>query len=187
MDPSYYSQWLHQQPQQLLAESTQQSHPEVRPSSSSLDDWAKAATPNGQAGAVSSPHAATASMDLNDLMSDIGGESWSRVLQWNRAHGALISGSSAAGSTLSPTQSFYAPFQHNYFAPAPYNSIPYGTSWSAQPSHVPLSNYSSLNGATSTTPTSNPSTSSASQQPQHPPQQLQQQQQSPPPQPMMIE
>jgi hypothetical protein len=90
-------------------------------------------------------------------------------------------GSSASGSSSissPPPQPFYGnSFQANNFflpsaVPGPFNAMAYGAGWSNQSSQVPLSNYSSLNGATTN------SAGSSSQQ-QH-------SQQSPPPQ-MMIE
>jgi protein phosphatase 1 regulatory subunit 10 len=80
----------------------------------------------------------------------------------------------------SSSQPFY-PYQTGFFMPTavqgPYNAMPYGSTWVNH--SLPLSNYSSLNGATS----ANPSTSiSQPQQSQH-----QQQQEPSSPQPMMIE
>jgi len=81
---------------------------------------------------------------------------------------------------MSSSQSFY-PYQTGFFlptsVPGPYNAMPYGSTWVNH--SLPLSNYSSLNGATSV----NSSMSTSQQQPQ---QQLQQQKPSSP-QPMMIE
>jgi protein phosphatase 1 regulatory subunit 10 len=79
--------------------------------------------------------------------------------------------STSAGAS---TSSFFA--QPFYFSPtaAPYNAMAYGT-WASGPSTVPLSKYSSLNGATSTSGTS----VLQSQQPMQPPPQH--------PQDMMIE
>lgn len=79
-----------------------------------------------------------------------------------------------SSSTSPPPQSFYGHnnFQQQSFflpnAPASYNPMPYGsTSWPTQPNPVPLSNYSSLNGATT-----GASGSSHQQQPPPPPVQM---------------
>src|ERR1700722_1441210 len=81
-----------------------------------------------------------------------------------------------SSSASSPPPPFYGhSYQNNFFLPSavpgPYNAIAYGSTWGNQ-SQLPLSNYSTLNGATTTT-----SANSSSQQ-QPPPS---------PPQPMMIE
>lgn len=78
-------------------------------------------------------------------------------------------------STSPPPQPYFHNFQQqNFYVPPngqqPFNSMAFGpTSWPSQQSTVPLSNYSSLNGATSQPPPSQP------------------QQQSPPLPQMMIE
>ncbi|KAL0064779.1 hypothetical protein AAF712_008326 [Marasmius tenuissimus] len=88
-----------------------------------VDEWAKdRSTPT-----ATTPGASTSnSLDINDLISDIG-----------------------AAPSGSPTSPFYGfPTQSFYSQPGPYNTMPYGSSsWST--SSLPLSSYSSLNGATS--------------------------------------
>jgi protein phosphatase 1 regulatory subunit 10 len=90
--------------------------------------------------------------------------------------------------TASP-QNFYNQYVNpGFFVQAPYNAMAYGTPWpSSNP--VPLSNYSSLNGATSSS--SQQQQQQSPQQQQQPPlQQLQQPQQQSHPstsQHMMIE
>ncbi|KAF8628151.1 hypothetical protein AX17_006021 [Amanita inopinata Kibby_2008] len=154
MDPSLYTQWV--QHPQLLPDSpqhVQHVQHDTRGTSSLVDDWAKdRSTPTAQTGAVGSSHPTTATLDMSDFttLGDIGAPSTS------------------TSSMASPTQSFFAPFQHsNYFLAPSYNTIPYGASW-ATPS-VPLSNYSTLNGATSSASTSGspPSSQSGQQQQQN--------------------
>ncbi|OCH85035.1 hypothetical protein OBBRIDRAFT_798581 [Obba rivulosa] len=83
-----------------------------------------------------------------------------------------LSGPSTSASTpISTSQTFYTFPQYNHFlpnTPGPYNAVQYGTSqWAGStPQQIPLSSYSTLNGATST--------ASSSHQPQQ--QQPQQQQ-----------
>jgi len=58
-----------------------------------------------------------------------------------------------SSSSLTAPSSFFN-YSNNFFlpsVPAPYNAMTYGSSsWSPQPGQVPLSTYSTLNGATST-------------------------------------
>ncbi|KAF5371960.1 hypothetical protein D9615_008060 [Tricholomella constricta] len=159
MEHNLYTQWAQQS--QLLSEPALQHESRAN---SLVDDWAKErSTPIAQP--TTADTAATSSMDISDFstLTDIGAPSTS------------------SSSLTSSAPSFFSPYQHNsYFVPAPYNTLAYGSTWSSQP-HVPLSNYSSLNGATtSTTPSS--ATSSAQQQQQQSPQ-LQHQQQQPSKQP----
>ncbi|PPQ81083.1 hypothetical protein CVT25_014546 [Psilocybe cyanescens] len=70
----------------------------------------------------------------------------------------------------SSSQPFYQPYG-NYYIQAPFTTMAYGTPW---PTTVPLSNYSSLNGATTSS-----SSQSQQQQQQQQQQPQQQQQQSP--------
>lgn len=67
-------------------------------------------------------------------------------------------GPSTSSSSVSNSSNAFYPFaQHSSYylpsAPGPYNAVPYGTQWSS-PAQLPLSSYSSLNGATSVTPSS---------------------------------
>ncbi|KZT12682.1 uncharacterized protein LAESUDRAFT_640450 [Laetiporus sulphureus 93-53] len=69
-----------------------------------------------------------------------------------------LSGPSTSSSSVSNSSNAFYPFaQHSSYylpsAPGPYNAVPYGTQWSS-PAQLPLSSYSSLNGATSVTPSS---------------------------------
>ncbi|KAG7446023.1 uncharacterized protein BT62DRAFT_1006200 [Guyanagaster necrorhizus] len=178
MDPNYFSQWISPQQQtQILTEPSQQSLHESRPTSS-LEDWSKERTASTGTSTstptvtTTSTAPTTAALDFADIMGDI-----------------ATTGSSSA---LSPqSTAFYQSFQ-NYFQ-APFNSIPYGAAWNSQ-STVPLSNYSSLNGATSAGPSSSPTSQPATQpQPQPQPQHQAAPQHSPPlqaqspPQPMIID
>ncbi|EIN10172.1 hypothetical protein PUNSTDRAFT_125152 [Punctularia strigosozonata HHB-11173 SS5] len=87
-----------------------------------------------------------------------------------------------------PSASFFQPYQQNYFisgAPGPYNAIPYGSSPWPSTSQVPVSSYSTLNGATTSPHLSQPSPPPQHQQP--PPQHQPQQQQAIQPQHMVID
>ncbi|KAH0586990.1 hypothetical protein H2248_005812 [Termitomyces sp. 'cryptogamus'] len=70
---------------------------------------------------------------------------------------------STSSLSTSPQQFFSYP-SHNYFAvSAPFNTMAYGSSsWPSTQSHVPLSNYSTLNGATTSATTTASTTASAS-------------------------
>ncbi|KAF8869090.1 hypothetical protein CPB85DRAFT_1360237 [Mucidula mucida] len=128
-----YSSWMAQPQTSLLTESSQQqqSRHEAR-QSSSLDGWAKEQPRTASAGSLGASTSATSSaqmtnMTLQELLGQIG----------------------ADDDQQAP---FFQSFsQYNIPNNAPYNNIPYGASWQSSPSnHVPLSSYSSLNGATST-------------------------------------
>ncbi|KAK0191456.1 hypothetical protein F5146DRAFT_1048772 [Armillaria mellea] len=173
MDPNYFSQWISPQQQtQILTEASQQTRLESRPTSS-LEDWSKERSASTGASttaptAVTTAAPATATLDFADIMGDLAATS--------------------SSSNLSPqSAAFYQSFQ-NYFQ-APFNSIPYGSAWNAQ-STVPLSNYSSLNGATSAGPSSSSPPQQAAQpqpQPQPAPQHSPPLQAQSPPQPMIID
>ncbi|KAG6811795.1 hypothetical protein H0H92_005811 [Tricholoma furcatifolium] len=142
---SLYTQWVQQQPQLL---------PDQHDS-----DWSK--DRSTQSTTAESSLAAAAALDIADFaLNDISGATPAKSLP------------STSNAPLSPpTQSFF-PYQtthaHGYFVQAPYNTMAYGaSSWQPQ-THVPLSNYSSLNGAT-TSATPSTSTSSTPQQQQHSP------------------
>jgi len=180
MDLYSASAWLHHQPTPLPDSSQQEG------TQSSPDDWKDRST--ATAGLGSSP-SAQPSLDLSEFTLDIPGEQFVETqcgkhlfdCQNREADDISLTGPSTSTSSSS-SQPFYGhPYQNNFFLPSsvpgPYNAMAYGTTWGTQ-SQLPLSNYSSLNGATTTS-----SPSSSSQQPQ----QQQQQQQHPSPQPMVIE
>ncbi|KAG0695779.1 hypothetical protein DFH29DRAFT_984864 [Suillus ampliporus] len=127
----------------------------------STDDWKEQSSPTNGAGGPPGTTSAQSSLDLSDYaIGDLAGPSTS--------------------SSISPPPAYYGgPFSPFYLpsVPGPYNAVPYGSmSWSSPPTHLPLSNYSTLNGATSTSTA--PSQPSSSQH-QSPPVQTQQ--------PMMID
>ncbi|KAF8629618.1 hypothetical protein AX15_003356 [Amanita polypyramis BW_CC] len=191
MDPSLYTQWV--QHPQLLPDSpqhVQHVQHDPRPSAPIADDWSKdRATPTGQAPPPNSSHTPATTLDISDFttLGDIGASS-----------------ASSSSSVASPTQSFFASFPHgSYFLPS-YNHIPYGSSWTTAP--VPLSSYSTLNGATTSnssssgqlqgqqqaqaqqiSPPLSPQQSQSQQQQVQSQAQQQQQQQASPPQPMVID
>ncbi|KAG6918492.1 hypothetical protein DXG01_013852 [Tephrocybe rancida] len=154
-----YTQWVHQQPQLL--------------SDQNDGDWSKDRSPTvpPSSGTESTLAAAASALDMSDFtLTDM----------------AVPSGSSSSLSTT-PQQFFSYP-PHSYFTvQSPYNTMAYGSpTWPTQ-SHVPLSNYSSLNGATTSSTPSSSSPASSSQPQQHSPQlqqhQIQVQQPKPPSQP----
>ena len=79
----------------------------------------------------------------------------------------LFQGPSNSSILSASPQSFYG--QYGYFMQSPYNTMAYGSPW-PPPAPVPVSNYSTLNGATTSS-----STSSSTQSQQQPAQQTLQQ------------
>ncbi|KAH9843789.1 uncharacterized protein C8Q71DRAFT_730057 [Rhodofomes roseus] len=96
------------------------------------DEWKD---PPASASAVSG-----AGMDLSEFLGDLSGPS------------------SSSGSNVGSSSTPFYTFGHSFYppsvsAPGPYNAVAYGTSqWSAPSPQLPLSSYSSLNGATSASP-----------------------------------
>lgn len=184
-----YNQWVQ------LAESSQLAHHEQRPASS-LDDWAKDRSNNAPQSASSPVSNSSPTLDINinefTTLGDLGGMLSFSCVASVGANALMDLSDIPASSTAapsSPQQSFYAPFQHNgFFVPSPYTTMAYGTTpWSSQ-NPLPLSNYSSLNGATTSSASSSSSTqqSTQQQQQQQPSKQPSQQHQSTS-QPMIIE
>ncbi|KAF9458016.1 hypothetical protein BDZ94DRAFT_1271762 [Collybia nuda] len=165
-----YTQWV-QQPQ-LLSDPSHQH--ETRPSATLADDWPKdRSTTTATTGAAGSPIAGGGTaMDISDFttLGDMGGATTSTP------------------SLSSPPQTFYTPYSNSYFVQSPY-TMSYGSAWPG----LPLSNYSSLNGAT----TSSSAGSSSQQQqqmqptlqpkPQSQPQSQLSQSHQATPQPMLID
>ncbi|KAG1767704.1 hypothetical protein EV702DRAFT_1146166 [Suillus placidus] len=125
----------------------------------STDDWKEQSSPTNGAGVPPGTTAQQPSLDLSDYtIGDLAGPSTS--------------------SSISPPPAYYGgPFNPFYLSsvPGPYNAVPYGSmSWTNPQTHLPLSNYSTLNGATSAT-----SSQQSASQHQSPPAQNQQ--------PMMID
>lgn len=104
------------------------------------DDW-KDSSSSAQAGSGVAPVAP--SIDLNDLGLDFS-----------------VGSSSSSSVNTTPSASFFTFPQGGYYlssTPGPYNAVPYGTSqWPNPTAQLPLSSYSSLNGATSSTSMSPP-------------------------------
>ncbi|KAI0959243.1 hypothetical protein AcW1_004123 [Taiwanofungus camphoratus] len=104
------------------------------------DDW-KEPVAGAQAGAGSAP-APPPSMDLNGF-----------------GLGDISVPTSSASPVSNPSPAFFTFPQHSFYlssAPGPYNAVAYGApQWSNPGSQLPLSSYSSLNGATSTSSPSN--------------------------------
>ena len=123
--------WL-QSPQNMHGVPSHVQLSDGRPSSS--NSW-KEDTVNGDATEVGTSAGSQAGIDMNDF-------------------GIDLNAVSSTSTAMSPTsQAFYShPYsQHNYFMPGPFNAMPYGSvQWANQ--SLPLSNYSSLDGATSSTP-----------------------------------
>ncbi|KAI0052614.1 hypothetical protein FA95DRAFT_1239507 [Auriscalpium vulgare] len=118
--------WLQQTSSQQAALQSDAQASQRHPS-----DWKDAVTPNGSGASTSNPQAP---FDLSEF-----------VL------GDLSTPPSSASPLSSPSAFFGV--QNNFlFPPGPsaYNAMTYGApSWANQPGQVPLSNYSTLNGATS--------------------------------------
>lgn len=175
MDPIFH--WVPQS--SMLPESSQ--HEQQRQTSSSLDDWSKERPPTmSQTGSVGvGSSSATNNMDISDFttLGDLGGEpafvQHSSCACRSRAAKLMTYplATAAAPALLASPQTFYSQLtqSHNqYFLPS-YPTLAYGNStWSP----IPLSTYSTLNGATSS---SNPATTQLQQSSQAG------QQQSPPP------
>lgn len=141
---NFYTTWLTQQTAQTS-------------SPSSFDDWSKE-RPATTTHASSTTSAALP--DMNDIFTELGGQ-FCCAQRPARPKTHFCTAPASPAST-SPSSSFYN--AQNYYVQAPYNSIPYGSTWSgpSNPSTaVPLSSYSSLNGATSSMvqPTQRPSQS----------------------------
>ncbi|KAF9224415.1 hypothetical protein BS17DRAFT_779754 [Gyrodon lividus] len=126
-------------PNQWPPNVTDPQHVHVDGSPPSNDDWKDRTTSNGSAGGSAGiSGTAQPSLDLSDFgLGD-------------------IPGPSTSSSISPPPQSYYAhPYQSYYIStvPGPYNAMAYGAmSWANQPAPLPLSSYSTLNGATSTQP-----------------------------------
>lgn len=104
--------------------------------SPSTDDWKEQSSPTNGAGGPPGTTAQQPSLDLSDYT--IGD----------------LAGPSTSSSISQPPAYYGGPFNPFYLSsvPGPYNAVPYGSmSWTNPQSHLPLSNYSTLNGATSTT------------------------------------
>ncbi|KAK7051240.1 hypothetical protein VNI00_004740 [Paramarasmius palmivorus] len=97
--------------------------------SSVVDDWVKERSTSTTPAAASGSSSASPTLDL-DFINDM------------------------ALSTSGSNSSLFVPFQTNSYYGSPYNTIPYGSSSWAGNSSLPLSSYSSLNGATTSTTTS---------------------------------
>ncbi|PCH41543.1 hypothetical protein WOLCODRAFT_137458 [Wolfiporia cocos MD-104 SS10] len=113
------------------------------------DDW-KDPSPSAQA--VAGTASVASAVDLNDF-----------------GLGEISGPSSSSSSVSTPPASFFA-FSQGYpylsSTPGPYNAVAYGASQWSNSSSLPLSSYSSLNGATSTSSqTQQPFASSASPPP----------------------
>ena len=144
------------------------------------DDWKETTVGTSGAG----PSGVQPSMDLGDFTLDLSGEPFAHLNHSLHYPDSLPSDRPAAPSPTSglpqqPSQSPYYSFPHhaNYFlagTPGHYNGIHFTQpTWpaSAPNSHIPLSSYSSLNGATTSTsaPMQSPQQSAA---PSPPPPQI---------------
>ncbi|KAF9242941.1 hypothetical protein BU15DRAFT_43603 [Melanogaster broomeanus] len=123
-------------PNQWQQNVTDAQHVHVDGSPPSNDAWKDRPTPNGSAGGPGGiSGTAQPSLDLSDFgLGD-------------------MPGPSTSASISPPPQSYYAnPYQSYYLStvPGPYNAMAYGAMSWPQPTTLPLSSYSTLNGATST-------------------------------------
>lgn len=133
--------WLQQQQQQQQAQQQLQSSDAQSAQRPASADWKDSTlVPNGGA----TPTPVQGGIDLSDFgLGDL---------------------SVPQPSSSSPTSFF--PFPHSYFSvPGPYNAMGYAAAaWPNQPGSVPLSSYSTLNGATTSTMGSSQSTQSSTPQ-----------------------
>ncbi|KAL4075571.1 hypothetical protein J3A83DRAFT_4356840 [Scleroderma citrinum] len=140
-----YSSAPNQWPQNI----TDAQHVHVEASLPSNDDWKDRATASTSAGGSTGLSGTTQpGLDLSDF--------------------GLGAGPSTSTSISSPSQSYYPPSYPSYYVPSvpgPYNAMPYtAMSWT-QSSPLPLSTYSTLNGATSASPPTSQSSTSPHQSP----------------------
>ncbi|KAI9448515.1 hypothetical protein H4582DRAFT_1901117 [Lactarius indigo] len=131
------SAWLQHSPTQISQSSQNDLADSQRPPSST--DWKD---PSPSASGSNGASAVSGNIDLHDFgLGDL-----------------------SAPQTSSTSPSTFFNYPSNFFLPsvsAPYNAMNYGpTNWSPQPGQVPLSTYSTLNGATSSTSQSPSSQSS---------------------------
>ncbi|CAA7259583.1 unnamed protein product [Cyclocybe aegerita] len=167
MDSSMYTQWVQSnlpEPPQHVQHHLQH---DARPHPSLVDDWNKdrsAQLAQSSSAGVSSPSLTSPTIDMNDFttLGDLG---------------------ATASSILSASpQAFYSQYvnpsflmqTHGLHTHSPFTTMAYGTPWP----NLPVSNYSSLNGATTSTSTLPVSVQQQQQQQQQ--QQPSQQQPSPP-------
>lgn len=165
-----YPQWL--QSSQIMPESSQHVQHEPRASSSTtLDDWTKdrsmSIPQTGSVASAGSPTSPSSGIDLGDFTT----------------LGDMAGPSSASALLSASPQAFYAQYQPNYFMP--FQTMAYGAPWSTS-NPVPVSNYSTLNGATTSSATASSSQQQNLQQTQPQQQQSHQQQQHSPPSQQMI-
>ena len=151
--------WLQQQQQQQQPQQQAQSsdpHPVQRPSV----DWKEPSTSGGN----NAPPSTQGNIDLSDFgLGDLSGEHHQSLIPYVLYD--TFSAPQQSPSLSSPPPFFGFP-QHYFLStlPGPYNAMGYGTSsWSNQPGQVPLSNYSTLNGATTSNPTPQSQQSSSQQ------------------------
>lgn len=157
----------------------------------STDDWKEQSSPTNGAGGPPGTAAQQPSLDLSDYtIGDLAGKHlihkrpcYKHAVERPRIKNvkimviSLVIGPSTSSSISQPPAYYGGPFNPFYLSsvPGPYNAVPYGSmSWTNPQTHLPLSNYSTLNGATSTT-----SSQQSASQHQSPPASNQQ--------PMMIE
>jgi protein phosphatase 1 regulatory subunit 10 len=155
--------WLQHQPQPQ--QHSPESHHEGRPLSA--DAWKERASSAGTtAGVTQSPTTSQTTLDLSDFtnLADVPGEhvlpsAYMLYVTRSRDKAQVcdayvrLAAIPHPTSVSPPAQPFFGSFQHNgFFLQSPtasYNVMPYGSSGWNQTPQLPLSNYSSLNGATS--------------------------------------
>ncbi|TFK64898.1 hypothetical protein BDN72DRAFT_889470 [Pluteus cervinus] len=163
MDPRMYNEWLQRQ-QPEPSQHVQQLQPppphDPRPAVV-LDDWVKdRPTPTSQSATAQSPQPLSTTLDMSEFTT------------LDEIPGPTIP-NPPPSQTLSPTPRFYSQYATTpYYTAAPFNAIPYGP-WTVS-THIPLSSYSSLDGATSTSSSTSPPASQTQATPQQAPQASQQ-------------
>ena len=119
------------------------------------DDWKDPSA--SMSAAAAGPSGTQQSMDMSEfVLESLPGEQLPRpsakVAQTHFPHVASASSSSAPIPSSAPSYFNFPPHTNYFLSGDPvsaYNPAPQYRSWSSTPSSIPLSNYSSLNGATS--------------------------------------
>jgi protein phosphatase 1 regulatory subunit 10 len=163
------SAWLQHSPAQVAQSSTAVQNdiadPQRPPSSTDWKDRPPSASDSNGASAVSG------NIDLHDFgLGDLSGKHRVHAPMTRQLYvipngpDGVYSAPQTSSTSLTSSSPFFNNYPNNFFlpsVPSPYNAMGYGpSSWAPQPGQVPLSTYSTLNGATSAnsqTPPSQPS------------------------------
>lgn len=166
MESNLFNQWVAAQ----IPEATHQqsiSHNGVAQHEAARElDWSKDRTlqsPPVNGVSVQSPTLTTPSLDLNDFAS-LGDLSSELLIEFTSEPDRRADNFFSEPGTTAPLSPSVFLNPYLYQSLSPYNAIPYGAAWTTTPSHIPVSNYSSLNGATTAPASSQPGHSNNAQQ-----------------------